>query len=126
MVKRKRGEQLVIPGMERKGPPYENCPKCGGEGWLWCHELEWYDGKENDYNDDTRYLCDWCFFDDEEVWGTCGSCGFVLSEEKICDGRFCITHLGDTKDIVLNGKDGYYQHFECPNCKKIIEIRRDY
>lgn len=122
----KKGEQLVIPGMERKGPPYENCPKCGGAGWLWWHDLDNLDfsGWE-DYNDDNRYLCDWCYFTDEEILGKCEGCGFVLSEERLCEHDY-VTFLDDTEDVIENGKNGYYQHFECPNCKKIIKVRRDY
>lgn len=39
-----------------------SCPKCGGAGWLWWHELDEYYGPANDPHDcntdDTRYSCD--------------------------------------------------------------------
>lgn len=36
---------------------HKHCPKCGGAGWLWGHELDNYYG-ENPSSDDTRYSCD--------------------------------------------------------------------
>ena len=40
------------------------CGKCQGEGWLWWHELNQYDGPAADvhdcYSDDTKYPCDSC------------------------------------------------------------------
>jgi hypothetical protein len=40
------------------------CEKCNGSGWVWCDELDYYDGPAIDpydcYSDDTRYICDWC------------------------------------------------------------------
>lgn len=36
------------------------CEKCGGEGWLWAHELDQWETADNrsPYEDQTRYLCD--------------------------------------------------------------------
>lgn len=42
-------------------PEDEQCRKCGGDGWLWCHELENYRADPHDCNtDDTKYPCDKC------------------------------------------------------------------
>lgn len=42
----------------------EKCLKCGGDGWVWCSELDQYDGLASDphdcYYDDTKYICDEC------------------------------------------------------------------
>lgn len=34
------------------------CPKCGGEGWVWGHELEAYTHPHPGQADDTKYSCD--------------------------------------------------------------------
>ena len=35
------------------------CPKCGGEGWIWGYEI--VNGSEDTWNDSmTRYTCDLC------------------------------------------------------------------
>lgn len=34
------------------------CEKCGGEGWLWGHELDDYEHPHPGHPDDTRYSCD--------------------------------------------------------------------
>jgi len=39
----------------------KECPKCGGEGWLWRYDLDEYSGPALETGqDDTRYLCDHC------------------------------------------------------------------
>jgi len=40
-------------------PENRKCEHCGGEGWLWRHELKRYYGDWN-CSDDTRYTCDYC------------------------------------------------------------------
>ncbi len=38
-----------------------DCPKCGGAGWLWWYELDNYDGPGLDGgSDDTQYPCRLC------------------------------------------------------------------
>jgi hypothetical protein len=34
------------------------CPKCGGEGWLWGHELDDYEHPHPGQADGTKYTCD--------------------------------------------------------------------
>lgn len=36
----------------------EACEKCGGAGWLWADELDYFEG--NPSFDDTKYTCDGC------------------------------------------------------------------
>lgn len=54
--------ERILKGLEGIGwrhkltrPP---CPKCSGEGWLWCHELDHYRVDPYGGTDDTRYGCD--------------------------------------------------------------------
>lgn len=41
-------------------PENRKCDHCGGEGWLWSHELKHYYGDDDGGIDDTRYTCDYC------------------------------------------------------------------
>jgi len=47
---------------ERDEETTNQCPKCGGVGWVWAHELDtppaYFDADRSPMTDDTKYQCD--------------------------------------------------------------------